>query len=65
MVDDHEIWHSAQEMIDRFGDKALREIDKRIQELHQAGKSEACLTWQKIREAANVLLDAGGRNRKH
>ena len=65
MADDHEIWQSAQEMIDRYGDKALREIKKRIRELDQAGKIEACLTWQKILEAAKALLASGNRHQKH
>ena len=62
MADDHEIWRSAQEMLDRYGDKALREINKRIQELQQDGKIEACLIWQKIREAAIAVMDADNRN---
>ncbi|MDH3663302.1 MAG: hypothetical protein OEU92_25325 [Alphaproteobacteria bacterium] len=65
MADDHEIWHSAQEMIDRYDDKALREITKRIQELDQAGKTEACQTWRKIWEAAKALLDASRQQKKH
>jgi len=65
MADDHEIWQSAQEMLDRYGDKALREIKKRIQELDQAGKTEASLTWQKILEAAKALLDSDKRHQKH
>lgn len=65
MADDHEIWQSAQEMLDRYGDKALREIKKRIQELDQAGKTEARITWLKILEAANVLLDTSKRHQKH
>jgi len=65
MADDHEIWQSAQEMLDRYGDKALREITKRIQELDQAGKTEACLTWRKILEAAKALIGAGKRHKKH
>lgn len=65
MADDHEVWQSAQEMLDRYGDKALREINKRIRELQQAGQTEACSTWQSIREATKALLEADNRNRKH
>jgi len=65
MTDDLEIWQSAQEMLDRYGDKALREIKKRIQELDQAGEIEASLTWQKILEAANALQISGKRHQKH
>ena len=65
MADDHEIWQSAQEMLDRYGDNALREINKRIQELDQAGKAEARQTWEKIREAAKALLDTGKLHKRH
>ena len=65
MANDHEIWQSAQEMVNRYGDKALREIKKRIQELDQAGETEARVTWQKILEAAKALQDTGKRHQKH
>jgi hypothetical protein len=62
MADDHEIWQSAQEMVNRYGDNALREIKKRIRELDQAGETEARAIWKMILEAAKALLDTGKRH---
>ena len=62
MASDKQIWLSAQSMIDRFGDGALIEINKRISELEMNKKTRALAMWIKIRAAAEALLEGTGEN---
>ena len=65
MPDKREIWQSAQDIIDRYGSDALRQINIRIGELQRHGEQEARSTWLQIREAAETLLEARDRKTKH
>lgn len=56
MSEDREIWKSAHEMIDRFGDDALTQIKSRIDELQAHGEEQARDVWLQILEAARALL---------
>ena len=55
MVADQDIWQSAQQMVDRYGDDALVEINKRIHELELNDQEEARDVWLRIREAVKTL----------
>ena len=65
MIDEPKIWTSAQEIIDRYGDDALRQINARIDELQSHGEAEAHSVWLRIREAAEVLLKNRDAGLKH
>ncbi len=65
MSEDREIWISAQNMIDRYGQDALSQINKRITELHDSEEPQALELWLRIREAAQVLLDDRGEGSHH
>jgi len=65
MTDEREIWQSAQEIIDRYGDDALRQINIRIAELQRSGEDEAGSVWLRIRDAAKALLEARDRKSTH
>jgi len=58
------IWQSAQQMIDRFGDDALTEIKKRVDELEELGEKDACAVWIQIRQATQTLIESQRRERK-
>ena len=65
MSEDREIWISAQNMIDRYGQDALSQINKRIAELQDSEEPQALEFWLRIRDAAQALLDDGGRRSRH
>ncbi len=62
MAVDQQIWQSAQQMMDRYGDDALTEINKRIRELELNNQTEALGIWLRIRTAAETLME--NKNRK-
>ena len=64
-MNDREIWRAAQNMIDRFGDRALSQINLRIRELEWQGNSEAQAAWLRIRAAARALLDSSNDKTSH
>ena len=49
------IWSAAQNMIDRFGDDALRQVEVRIDELRQHDMEDALKLWLEIRSALRLL----------
>lgn len=51
------IWQAAQNMIDRFGDDALRQVDKRAEELREHQEWDAHKLWLEIRKAVEELLE--------
>lgn len=62
MVTDQQIWQSVQQMMDRYGDDALTEINKRIRELELNNQTEARDVWLRIRTAVETLVE--NENRK-
>ena len=56
-----EVWKSAEEMIERYGDDALREINLRIEELDRMGEVKALRVWLQIRSAAEALIESRGK----
>ena len=64
MPDDREIWRSAQQMLDRFGDDALIEVNKRIDELKELDEIEAHAVWVRIRTATKTLVESRNQKRK-
>lgn len=65
MIDDREIWRAAQNMIDRYGERALTQINIRIRELERQGDPDARSAWLRIRAAARTLMDASDDDTKH
>jgi gas vesicle protein len=56
---------SAQNMIDRYGDDVLTEIDLRIAELESRGQRDAQELWKEIRKAAEVQMGASTDKTRH
>ena len=65
MSEDREIWKSAQEMIDRYGQDALSQINTRIAELEGLGETEALSVWKRIRGATEALLQGRSPGARH
>jgi hypothetical protein len=59
MASEREILESAQEMIERYGADALRQINSRIEELENHGETDAVAVWRKIRDMVAMLLNNG------
>jgi len=55
----------AQYMIERYGDRALKETDLRIAELHEHGQNEAHELWKEIRKAVILLTESSNSQTKH
>lgn len=51
-----EVKTAATNMIDRYGDSALKEVDLRILELQSKNQLEALRLWREIRDRVNFLL---------
>jgi hypothetical protein len=60
-----EIEISAKNMIDRYGDNALWEVDLRVLELDSRNQQEALQLWCEIRKRVELLVDTSIGNTKH
>ena len=60
-----EIQTAAKNMIDRYGDNALREVDLRVLELESRNQQEALRLWCEIRKRVELLVDTSIGNTKH
>ena len=65
MSEDREIWKSAQEMIDRYGQDALSEINIRMVELEKLDETDALSVWRQIRDATETLLESRKPGSQH
>ena len=50
------ISEAAREMFERYGQKALEQVDQRIRELKDHQENDAVLLWQEIRSVVKCLL---------
>jgi len=58
---EREIQNAADNMIARYGQDALREVDLRILELESRNQPQAVQLWRSIRKRiALVMIDAAG-----
>lgn len=53
---DIEVQKASTNMVERYGDNALKEIDLRILELQSRNQIEALQLWREIRNRVNFLL---------
>jgi hypothetical protein len=56
---------AAKNMIDRYGDNALREVDLRVLELESRNQQEALLLWLEIRKRVELLAEPSTGDTKH
>ena len=55
--DDKEIQIASKNMIERYGDNALNEVDLRVLELESRNQQEALRLWREIRTRVELLMD--------
>ena len=60
-----DIQNAANNMIERYGDKALTEVDLRILELESRNQQEALRLWREIRRRIELLIDTSTGSTKH
>jgi hypothetical protein len=60
-----EIQNAAKNMIERYGDNALRETDLRVLELESRNQQEALRLWRDIRKRVELLVVKSTGNAKH
>ena len=60
-----EIERAATNMIERYGDSALKEVDLRILELESRNQRDALQLWLEIRKRLELLLADSGDSAKH
>ena len=62
---DQEILSAAENMFERYGDNALREVDLRVLELESRNQQEALRLWCEIRKRVKFLVNTPTDNSKH
>lgn len=60
-----EIERAANNMIERFGDSALKEVDLRILELESRNQQDALQLWLEIRKRLELLMASSNGKAKH
>lgn len=50
-IDDETVMTTLQNMLDRYGDDALFEVERRVDELRLSGNDEALSLWLAVRQA--------------
>lgn len=56
MTESEKTLTAARNFIERFGEDAPAEANRRAQEMHIFGKAEGYATWMKILEQVKILL---------
>ena len=57
MIPEIDIWRAANLMLKRYGDKALEQSDRRVDELTAAGDYNGADTWRRITAAVVQLAN--------
>lgn len=60
-----EIQNAAINMIERYGDNALTEVDLRVLELESRNQRDALRLWRDIRKRVELLMIGPDDNIKH
>lgn len=60
-----EIERAANNMIERYGDSALKEVDLRILELESRNQEDALQLWLDVRKRLELLLTKPDGSAKH
>lgn len=62
---ENDIQNAANNMIERYGDNALTEVDLRILELESRNQQAALRLWREIRRRVELLIDTSPSQTKH
>jgi hypothetical protein len=64
-IDKKTVLSAAQNMINRYGDDVMTEVDLRIAELQSRGQQDVVELWKEIRKAVELQLSASPDKSKH
>lgn len=62
---DQEILSAAENMMKRYGDNALQEVELRVLELESRNQLDALRLWYEIRERVRFLVKTKTDNSRH
>jgi hypothetical protein len=62
---ENEIQNAAKNMIERYGENALKEVNLRVLELESRNQQEALRLWRDIRIRVELLVVRSTGNAKH
>ena len=62
---DQEILSAAENMVERYGDNALQEVELRVLELESRNQQDALRLWYEIRKRVKILLKTEVDKSKH
>ena len=62
---DQEILSAAENMIERYGDNALQEVELRVLELESRNQQDVLRLWYEIRDRVSFLVKAQTDGSKH
>ena len=62
---DQEILSAVENMIERYGDNALQEVELRVLELETRNQQDALRLWYEIRERVKLLAETQTDNSQH
>lgn len=64
-IDKKTVLSAAQNMINRYGDDVMTEVDLRIAELQSRGQQDVLELWKEIRKAVELQLSASSDKTRH
>jgi len=62
---EQDVWNAARNMIDRYGDNALHEVNLRIAGLKNQGDEKTQALWVEIRRVVEALQADPGSKTRH
>ena len=62
---DQEIQSAAENMLERYGDNALQEVELRVMELESRNQKDALRLWYEIRKRVKLLVKTQTDHIKH
>jgi hypothetical protein len=62
---DQEIQSAAENMLERYGDDALQEVELRVMELKSRNQKDALRLWYEIRRRVKLLVKTQTDDIKH
>jgi hypothetical protein len=62
---ENEIQNAAKNMIERYGENALKEVNLRVLELESRNQQEALRLWLDIKARVELLVASSAGNAKH
>ena len=63
--DDQEILSAAENMVERYGDNALQEVELRVLELESRNQQDALRLWYEVRKRVKIFAKPATDKSQH